>query len=431
MYKRTVFLGFLLASVCLLVAGSAKAQSKGNQPKFVLVRAFALRATPSTISVFFGDKFPVDPTAPQNTRTLYTAMGDSPFAPSKWIVRSIDVTTHQIVEPQSQINSVQVLTFGRQVELNMQNPVDTTRFSYIIIYAEANTPQVTLNQTEKTGAQRTFTAAKGKNDADIYFSGEAAAARNSKPAYSIESKFSYLYNLTREIQTGDPNRPVSFIDYGALGVTATFNSGENSSVDPDSITVGGTYQRSFLFGPSPTSILLNSDFIKFELDKKNQTRNLVTGVDAILVLPSKRLNNNKKNPAFATMDFLLGVEGGHNYKNELQPKGLGNFWRAKFGVGAYFYVLKPWVFDRISFNTEYKLRLPQSAEIFTETVDGNKQTFLTKKPRHYVATDLNFMFSQSYGLALKYRYGTLPPAFKLVDNKVSIGFVLQLQQTNK
>jgi hypothetical protein len=431
MHKRALSLFLLSAAFGLLTPCPAPAQSIGNQQKFVLVRAFALPATPRTISVFFGDKFPLDPNAPQNTLTLYTAAAGSPFAPSKWIVRAVDLTTHQLVESQSQIDSVQVLTFGRQVELNMANQVDTTRFSYIIIYAEANTPLVTLGRAEKKGAERTFTAAKGKNDADIYFSGEAAAARNSKPAYSIESKFSYLYNLTRGIQTGDPTRPISFRDYGSIGVAATFNSAANSEIDPDSITVGGLYQRSFLFGPSPTSILLNSEFIKAELDKKNQTRNLVTGVDATLVLPSKRLNQSTKHPAFATMDFLLGVEGGRNYKNELQEDGLGNFWRLKLGAASYFYVLKPWILDRINFNTEYKLRLPQSAEIFTQTIDGEKQTFFTKRPRHYAASDLDFMFAPSYGLALKYRYGTLPPAFKLVDSKVSVGFVLQFQQTNK
>ena len=216
-----------------------------------------------------------------------------------------------------------------------------------------------------------------------------------------------------------------------MGFAGTFNSAENSTIDPDSITLSAAYQRTFLFGPSPTGIRLNSNFIGYELDKENQTRNLVSGVDATLILPSKRLNRSEENPAFATMDFLFGVEGGHNYKNELQPEGLGNFWRPKFGAGAYFLILKPGIFERISLTSEYKVRFPRSAEIFTETVNGSKMTFLTKRPRHYVATDLSFMFAPSYGIALKYRYGALPPAFKLVDNKVSVGFVLQLLQTNK
>lgn len=421
--------GFIL-STNLLAPATALSQSKGNQPNFVLLRAFAIPATPNTISVFFGDKFPVDPNAPNSTTTPYTPT-DGPLAPSKWIVRAVNRQTRKFDRSQSQIRSVDVLTFGRQVDLNMVNTIDTSTFSYIIIYADANTPIVTLNQAEKPGPQKTFTAAKGKNDADIYFSGEASTSRNNKPSYTIESKFGYLFRLLGTNQTGDPQRPVEFRDYGALGFTGTFNSGANSTVDPDSITLSATYQRTFLFGPSPTGIRLNSNFIGFELDKENTTRNLVTEVDATLILPSKRLNKSEEHPAFATVDLLFGMEGGHNYKNELQPEGLGNFWRPKFGTGAYLLVLKPSIFDRITFSTEYKVRLPRSAEIFSETVNGSKMTFLTKKPRHYVASDLAFMFAPSYGLALKYRYGSLPPAFNLVEHKVSAGFVLQLLQTNK
>ena len=430
MPKKIFSLLVFILAVNLLAPAPALSQSEGNQPNFVLLKAFALPATPNTISVFFGNKFPVDPGAPQNTRMSYTAT-DGPFVPSKWIVRALNRNTRKFDKSQSLISSVGVLTFGRQVDLNMVNPVDTNTFNYIIIYAEANTPIVTLTAPGPPDPQKTFTAAKGKNDADIYFSGEATAARGNKPSYSIESKFSYLFRMIRKIETGDQNHPLEFKDYGALGFTATFDSGANSTIDPDSITLAGTYQRAFLFGPSPTGIRLNSNFIGFELDKDNQTRNLVSEVDATLILPSKRLNKSETNPAFATMDFLFGVEGGHNYKNELQPDGLGNFWRPKFGAGAYLLILKPGIFERISFNTEYKIRLPRSAEIFTEMVNGSKMTFLTKKPRHYVATDLDFMFAPSYGLTLKYRYGSLPPTFNLVDHKASVGFVLQLLQTNK
>ena len=216
MYKKILLLVVFTLVANLIWVNPAMPQTKGNQPNFVLLRAFSVSATPNTIDVFFGDKFPVDPNAPANTKTPYMATS-GPFAPSKWIVRAINLQTHTFDRAQSQINSVNVLTFGRQVALNMQNPVDTTTFSYVIIYAEANTPIVTLNQPEKSGPKRTFTAAKGKNDADIYFSGEAAAARNSKPAYSIESKFGYLYRMIGAI------RETKWDALPSLGITARWD----------------------------------------------------------------------------------------------------------------------------------------------------------------------------------------------------------------
>jgi hypothetical protein len=430
MYKSIIVRLIASISMAMLIGCPALAQTKGNQPKSVLLSAFTSANKPNTIFVLFGDKFPVDPQAPADTRSLYPATS-GPFAKDKWIVRAVNLQTHKLDDAQSQIASVEVKTNGQLVNLNMMNPVDTASFTYVIIYAEANTPIVTLNQPEKSGPQKIFTASKGKSDADIYVSGEAVAGRNSKPAYSIETKFSYLHNLIGTTQTGIKNHPVRFTDYGSLGGTFTFDSSANSTIDPDSITAAGTYQRTFLIGPSPTGILLNSNFIGFELDKDDKTRNLLTEADATLVLPSKRLNSNKARPIFTTMDFMLGIEGGHNYKNTLQPQGLGNFWRPKVGADFYLFVLNPAIFNRITFNAEYKLRLPRSAEIFSEIVNGSKTTFLTKKPRHYVAADLDFMFAPSYGITLKYRYGSLPPTFNLVDNKVSAGFVLQLQQTNK
>jgi hypothetical protein len=405
----------------LLLFTPAPGQSKGNQPVFVLANAFE---NSPNISIVFGQKFPADPkNAPANIHTPYQPK-DGPFAASKWIIRVIDLATHNFV-PGPKVMSVEVRGFSKTVTLVTDGVIDTSKFSYVIIYAEANTPLITLSAQKKPNAEKTFTAAKGKSDADIYFSGSAAAEKNSKPSYSIDSKFGYFHNLARLKPDG------KYKDLGSIGGTGTFVSSQNSTVDPDSITAAVTYQRAFLFGPSPTGIILNANFIGGEFAKKNKNRNLVTGVDATLVLPSKRLNKSEKSPAFATVDFLVGVETGHNYKNELKPKGIGNFWRPKVGADFYFVVLKPGIFDRITFSTQYLLRLPQSAEMFKETVNGAKKMFLTTRPRHYLASDLNFMVGPAYGISLKYRYGSLPPAFQLVNNNVSIGLIIQLKQSTK
>jgi hypothetical protein len=417
---NTVSSILLSVLVSLLLVIPTLGQSKGNQPVFVLTNAYP--ESPN-IAIVFGEKFPADPNAPPNIRTPYQPT-NGPLAASKWIIRVIDLDTHKFVEG-PKVKSVEVRGFSKTVTLITDSVIDTSKFNYVIIYAEANTPTITLSGQKKPDVKKTFTAAKGKSDADIYLSGTAAGERNSKPSYTIDSKFGYFHNLARLEPSG------RYKDLGSIGATGTFVSSQNSTVDPDSITAAGTYQRAFLFGPSPTGIILTANFIGGEFAKKNKNRNLTTGADAALVLPSKRLNKSEKSPAFATIDFLLGVEAGHNYRNELQPNGLGNFWRPKLGADFYFLILKPGMFDRIIFSTQYIVRLPQSAEIFKETIHGSKIMILSTRPRHYVASDLNFMFAPSYGISLKYRYGSIPPSFQLVDNNVSIGFVLQLKQTTK
>jgi hypothetical protein len=356
-------------------------------------------ANPNCVEVLFGKSIPEDEAA--------GAVGN-------WSVVAIDENnqTREFTPAEVGVNrqdKLVVLKMGQSFGAGgALNPV-THRV--LIRYLQHNFPSVLLGEFEKKDAKEMFTAAKGKKDADIYFSGLATGQRKSGPLYSIDAKAGYLHSLGRG---------------GAIGGTSTFVTEEESDIDPDSITAAGTYEKIFVLS-SPTGIILNSEFVGFELDKKGTTRNLTTEIDGTLVLPSARLGKS----TFATVDFMAGAEAGHNYEHPLNPKGLGNFWRPKFGVNAYLLALNPRIFNRINLSANYIGRLPRSAEPFTEKINGEKMTFLTKRPRHHVGADLDLMFAPSYGVNIKYRYGSLPPAFNLVEHKVSFGFVLQLKQANR
>ncbi|HYH86613.1 MAG TPA: hypothetical protein VEX60_14265 [Pyrinomonadaceae bacterium] len=406
----------LLSLLCalLVLSAASPALAQDNQKyNFRIARSRARNpATPNDrdkIDVRFGPDMPDD-------SVLQTL--------NKWLVFDID----QNGIKQHQPERVDVSRTFFRVTLHMGpdfnaggNSLDAKTNKLVVQFKHGNFPSVTVGQPGKENeGGSTYKAAKGKSDADIYFSGEAATARESKPEYSIEAAGAYLYNIRAK-------RGVGKVDLGSIGVKGTFNSGSASSIDPDSITLGGTYRKLFVVGKA-SGFALNSDFIGFELDKENETRNLVTEF-SINYVPSGWLIGKNK---VASIDFIGGIEGGHNYKNALAPDGIGNFYRWKVGANTYFTIFKPFKsLARITYNTEYKLRLPQSAEIFSRTIDGEELKTLTRKPRHYAATDLNFMFSDAIGIALKHRYGSLPPAFNLVDNKVSVGLTLQLQQVNK
>jgi hypothetical protein len=69
------------------------------------------------------------------------------------------------------------------------------------------------------------------------------------------------------------------------------------------------------------------------------------------------------------------------------------------------------------------VRFPQTAEPFSETINGTDVDTMTGRARHRVAADLTFQVTKLFGITGKYQFGSLPPAFKKVDHKVSAGLV--------
>jgi hypothetical protein len=332
---------------------------------------------------------------------------------TNWSIRKVDLKTG--TEERFPPDSVTVnhTAAGVIAALAVSPVLNSSTHRITVRFQLPNFPEFTVGEPEKKGAAKNFTKAKGKEDADIYFSGTAAGARGSKPLYAFESKLGYLFSLKGK---------------GALGPRAEVNAASESNIDPDSIKASVSYEKVFGFGPA-RGLILSSDVLGLEFDTENRTRNLMTELNGTLVLPPVGFGKSKS--TFAAVDFMAGFEGGHNYRHKLNEDGLGNLWRWKFGVNAYFVALNPPMLKRIDFSAEYQVRLLSSAEPFTETINGEEVTTLRKKPRHHVGSDLDFMFSDALGITLKYRYGSLPPAFKFVDHSVSVGLTFKLKQANK
>lgn len=446
--RRFGLLSFLAAALFLLVPAAARAQDPVDKLTYVLTNALIKPDVPlrGRIEVAFGESMPKEyVSAAVDTTFSATSPANPagiPFSVSldaaDWRVLATRIATvagstevvgdtfwlkpSAVRREGSPGQRLIVLDFSGTFnaatglyEVTGQAPdrLDTKTHQLIVQFRQANFPNVTLGKPQKKGAKKAYTAAKGAKDADIYLSGTITAADRSKPAYSLESRFAYLHSLKR---------------FGAFGGSVAIDAKEESNIDPDSIRAGATYEYVHPFrNPVGTGLVLRSTVVGGEFNRKNTVRNLITGLDGTLVLPSAQLGES----IFATVDATFGFEAGNNYRNKLAPQGIGAFWRPKFGAAAYFLALKTPFFDRISFNTNYEVRLPRSAEIYSE-MQGDTEVFsLTKKPRHRIGSDLNFMFTDAYGLSLQYRYGTLPPAFKLERPNVKLGFILQLKQANK
>jgi len=386
----------LTLSVVLFTVGTATPQAIAFQDNsLVYVIRFAAVSS-AGLEVQFGNDVPPD-----------DALRDT----TNWLITKVDLQTG--AETRLQPNSVTVsrTPAGVITALAVGSGLDPSTHRITVRLQLPNFPEFTLGEPKKRGPAKVFTAAKDKEDADIYFSGTAAGARGSKPLYVFESKLGYLFSLGRK---------------GTLGPRAEVSAASESNIDPDSIKASISYEKVFVFGPA-RGLILRSDALGVEFDTENRTRNLMTELDGTWVLPPARFGES----TFAAVDFMAGFEGGHNYRHKLNEDGLGNLWRWKFGANAYFVALNPPVFKRIDFSTEYKVRLLTSAEPFTETINDEEITTLRKGPRHYVGSALDFMFSKALGVTLKYQYGSLPPAFKFVDHSVSMGLTFKLKQARK
>lgn len=429
----------LLLVVSLILLGPewiARAQSKPakNAGKLNLTRARRVPASEDPekvmLDVRFGDVFPKeysdakmrDSNKPFELRPDQRNVAEG--NPKNWLVETKaterDDVSNENVGARDSFEPVGLFVDPKQkivyllVDPAKKAKINPSTHKVAITYKQENYPDVVVGEPERAGADKIYGPAKGKDDSDIYFSGKAIGANKSKPVYSFESKIGYSKDLGLA---------------GAIGAKATMDAEQGSDADPDSITASASYEKIFLFPPPSTNITFQWDMIGGEFDRKNQTRNIVTAPQAKLVIPSAQFGKNY----VGTIDFLAGFEAGNNYKNKLRPEGIGGFFRWKFGAGAYLTALDPPVFKKVHLSANWQVRLPLQPEIFTEKVRGIKDpvSSLTRRPRHHVGIDTDFMFSKAFGLTMQYRWGSLPPAFNLVDRKVSAGLVVKLAQTSK
>jgi hypothetical protein len=89
-------------------------------------------------------------------------------------------------------------------------------------------------------------------------------------------------------------------------------------------------------------------------------------------------------------------------------------------------------FQGIHIANTYRVRLPATAEVYTLTTTNAAGKSvdvpaLSTQARHYLKNELNFVLWKQLSFSVTHEYGTLPPAFRLVDQKVSIGFTFALQ----
>jgi hypothetical protein len=300
---------------------------------------------------------------------------------------------------------------NRLVALNPGTALNPATQQIRVRLLEGNFPDVVIGEPKKQGVSAVYAPAKGKDDADVYFKGLAVGTSGSQPAYSIDSKFAYEHAM--------------FTRGGTFGGAATYVVDKASDIGPDSITLTTSYSKVFV-GRAATGVLLNVAPIGYELDAKNETRNLRSAANGQLIVPSLRVATK----SYVTGDVTIGYEAGRTLKVGGLHDSTG-IWRTVFGVTGYGLIQSGWVIKRIDITAAWTVRLLAQNEPLTKLVDGVSTTTKTDEARQVVTAVVALMVNKALGFSIGYRHGSEPPTYKYVKHRGEVGIVLKLKQVDK
>jgi len=269
------------------------------------------------------------------------------------------------------------------------------------------------------GSEHLLTAAKGKDDSDVYLSGQANGASSQKFTYTADVKLSF------------PFKVVQFSRVNTFAPVFTYNASTDPKANPDTLNLGLDWS---LF---PVRDLAPSPFTRLQLTnspKLEGTHNL----DAFNFVHSVRSTflSRVARKGIATFYALpyVGQEIGTSISSPLVTAE-GNLIARPFAGGDFnlvFDVNKGYL-KNISLESYGVRRWLLRDEVDVDTDKSGKITAINSntKPKDYVKNSLTFGLSDYWGLTLSHEYGRLPPIYKLLDNKMTVGLTYKVSLNKK
>jgi hypothetical protein len=307
------------------------------------------------------------------------------------------------------------------IDITPTNAVDVKGAAQLMLMVGSD-PGVFRTKYEETQAG----VKKGTKDtSDVYINLSYSPGINGPQQYSIDTSIGLLFPLDAEAKA----------DYGSLGFLAAVKTDKRATADPDSYRLFGVYQRGLTHKAYwPVQGLLFTWLIGgVEFERQAKNTNFISS--PLLDFPIRlRGRINDKKAVVPVLIPELGMEVGNNFGNAVNSSGQGAIARGVLGGNlSLTFNPKLKLFQGIHLTSSYKLRLPAKAEVFTDTTtNASGKTvdvpFLSTKPRHYIKNELGFTLWDPISFTITHEYGAIPPAFRLVDHKVSVGFTLALQQ---
>jgi hypothetical protein len=249
----------------------------------------------------------------------------------------------------------------------------------------------------------------GRADSDIYIAGQLEGAKGSSAVKTLDAKIQLPIGVSffRENQDLLP-----FFD---------FKVSSNKKADPDSLKFGAMIRSPFVTNKSWVRDIVWDTEGRIEGNKNFKN---INGIWANTVYFLPPVIGSGKAQLF--VQPFIGFELGGNLRSPVKEAEHRGIARAMTGASVYLnFFTGNGLVDAISLQTDYIRRWPLRGEIsFTEDKDKNLiPLFIGRNPRDYVQSKVQFEMSKYFAITIGHEYGSLPPNFKLVDNKYSVGFV--------
>jgi hypothetical protein len=335
--------------------------------------------------------------------------------------------------------TIDTSTFGSDVGVTVPKNVLTDKTTSLVV--SFNGSQSKPSKPSSKLSQSYFMPAASQNLADNYLTGSYSPAIHSATQYSISG----LVTLTPQI------RESSFY----VGGTASVETDNRPSADPDSFFVSPLLQWIYsnrFASCRAQGALLNWDVAGLQFDRSTTTKTFVSSAIAetpILIYPApartkgvKGCKVNRNTPKIrptnfnASMTPYWGISSGTNLSNALQSGGSGFALNGVVG-GSIDIVSKvphtAWL-QKVELTGIDTLRIPATNEIFTYThyISQTGKTVslptLSTHLRNHVKGEVDLTIAKPFSISIQYEDGELPPAYKTIDNKVTVGIKIALQQ---
>lgn len=264
-------------------------------------------------------------------------------------------------------------------------------------------------------------ASKGRDDSNVYISGQIEGAKGGKPQFSSDIKLESPFDTSGFFQE--------------LGPYFNFKASTADDADANSMNFGLKLRHAFPFKirtiPGTTRLADKQPFLSgivwdltpgFESDRRFDNVNLMVG-NKIVFVPRVIGNSNR-----VYFQPFIGFEAGRNLKSPVAAAEDLTLARGTIG-GSLYLNLMPKADKPLSFQVDYIRRFLLRREIrFTENDDNELVALdIGRGPRDHLKLTLEYDFSDFFGTGLSYEYGRLPPNFELVKHKYSFGLIYKFK----
>jgi hypothetical protein len=406
--KRLLGCVIIFSSVLANAAAPKLHSARLGGPPNVIYVEFDTKAVPVDCSV----EYPAPANCPSAHAVPWTVVVyDSSLHPSVF-----EIVSSAITSPPLGANGLVTLTLSQNV------PVDFRRID--VTFNQPDYPHASIDPKEPASApaakghKPSITAAKSKDDANVYLSGTLSPAVGSTPDYSTDSKVNWPVKYFGEHQSS------------VVSLAATVQTDNKGSADPDAFFWGIPIQHVFRW-PGSAQWSVGG----MELDKRAKAVNFVSAPSITRSFYHDFYGLDKKRKGLKTvitsvgLDLTAGVEFGSNLRQQFtivnKPgEQEGAFFRGVPSAAAYLIIPNVLHLSKISVTSSYTARIPTTDELFLETRNTKSPIpLMSSQTRHWIQNCLQFNITELVSIQIKHQYGSLPPAFSFVQNSGSIGLV--------